>query len=1670
MIPQFLFALVGVLGSPLAEAHPIISEFSSDGETVMDEEGTATDWIELFNPDAVTVNLSGWHLSDSADNLVKWAFPSVTLPPGGFLVIYASGKHRTNPATPLHTNFALERGGGYLALVRPDGTTKATEFLDYPSLGPDETFGYAFSGTILVARGASGRALVPANGSMGATWQAPGFADSDWTAVTTGVGFLNSVPGFAIQQARSSTTISNLAGADAVLAGTNRVSNYTGFEPVINFVSGGNSDVHFGGGKTFPGGSADNFALKATATVVIPSSEQWTFGISTDDGGRLKIDGVAIITDNGQHAPEDRFATLTLTAGPHALEFVHFESGFGEEAELFAAPGAFTSFHPSMRLVGDTVGGGLFVSAPQPGATLGGLVQSNIEVAMRNVNASAYLRLPFTSGDASSFEAITLKMRYNDGFTAFLNGNLVASRNAPAPGILAFNSTATSPRMLSDIQTAESFNLRAFQDQLIEGANVLAVHGLNISAADDSFLLLPELEAADLPGGAPVIFHAATAGAPNIHPGFPGVAGDTHFSVHRGFFAAPFEVTVTCNTPGATIRYTSDGSTPTESNGTAVAPLDSNTPPGGTVTINRTTVLRARAFKSGLWPSNTDTQTYLFPDDVITQSLSGAPPPGWPASTVNGQVLDYGMDPEIVNHADPNIGGVPAVKAALMAIPTVSVVTDQANLTDPQRGIYVNAREDGIEWERAVSVEMLNDASGGFHANCGLRIRGGFSRNPGNPKHAFRVLFRDNYGEETLRYPLFGEDGANSFDKFDLQCPQNYSWSFEYSDKNTFLRELWCRDTAGDLGQPHTRGKFVHLYLNGIYWGLYQIQERPEANFAATYLGGNDDDYDVIKVESGTEIAVTDGVIDAWQELWTKARAHAASPTPANYFKIFGLAADGITPTADPVLLDLDAHIDYLLGIYYGGNADAPISSFTGNTNPNNFYSLRRRTANRGFVHIDHDGEHTLGATGANVDRTGPFNSSTKNNFSKSNPQFLHEDLLASPAYKRAWQQRVYDRYFNGGPLSTARNIERLEARALQIDAAIIAESARWGDARRPVSDPPRTKATWTAAKNAVLAWMQTREANALAQLKADGLNPAVDPPLLFPRGGNFGAGPVSLAIANPNIADSTVYYTTDGSDPLDGGGIALETSLFAVPEFSNGAYLVPVAGNQGDTLTLSQWTRTEEPTNAEHWASAQMGVGYSTGTSAAAFAPFIKTNVEAAMRAVNATIYLRIPFTLGAAEVLRARTLTLQMRYDDGYVAYLNGTQIAARNAPGLTFFNSAATSAHSDIAAVVFENVDVTAYLHLLQPGANMLAIRGLNSTISGSDALFSPQLKAGLAVPIEITSTTTLKTRTLAGTEWSALNEATFVIGATPASAQNLVVSEIHYHPADPSTPAELAAGNADSDFEFIELMNISTGPIDLTNVRFGDGIEFDFSSLPPSQRTLGAGARIVLVENSAAFQARYGTGVIVTGQFEGSLANGGERLALITAEDTIHDFTYDDVPAWPAHPDGGGSSLVLIAPQTNPNPSNPENWRSSITLHGTPGGSDAIDYSAWKFAHGVTEDAGDDDADGMNNFLEYAVNGDPRAPSSLPTFSLSVAAFSVDGVEQDYPQLSISVRLGADEARIVAQTSADLSTWSDAGAVFTGEMNEASGLTVRTWRSISPIAAPGRQFMRLRIGRR
>jgi len=1164
------------------------------------------------------------------------------------------------------------------------------------------------------------------------------------------------------------------------------------------------------------------------------------------------------------------------------------------------------------------------------GEGFGELLGLDVGETMFGSTERVRVRVRFDVEDPAAFERVVLRMKYDDGFRAFLNGVEVASANAPP--IEDSTSGAVEERSDDEALAFTEFDVSKFADRLLAGENVLAIEGFNRGSHSDDLLILPELVACpSRPGETETgFFDTPTPGAANGNQSFEGVVSDTVFSFDRGFYDVPLDVAITTATEDARVLYTLDGKEPLPEN-----PSARELGAGETIRVVGTSTIRAAAYREGFLPTNIDTHTYLYLDDIIRQSPNGETPPGWPTGPVSGQVFDYGMDPQIVDH--PQWG--PLLREGLVSVSTISIVTDLENLFHPTTGNYVHADGQGRAWERPVSMELIHpDGREGFQVEAGIRPRGNFSATGRNPKHAFRFFFRSEYGDAKLRYPLFGAEGTDEFKKLDLRTVQNDSWAYQNSEELTFIHDVYARDLQRDMGQPYTRSRYHQVYINGVYWGLYQTQERSEAAFGETYFGGRREDYDTIKATGGSLYATefTDGNFDAWRELWTAVRSGVDDAT---YFRLRGLNPDGTSNESFPVLLDADNLIDFMIGIIYTGDEDRGLSLALRNTRPNNFFALRNRHGRRGFAFFAQDAEQSFFSNhnihGLHADRVGPFTHGNWTRFEYSNPHWIHQDLMGSEEYRLRFADRVHKYFFHGG-LLTRESVERgFERRAAEIEIAIVGESARWGDAQR---SSPFTRDHWRRAIDILFErFLPFRQDIVFAQLRgarrvsAGGglvpapLYPSVDPPELDRRSGYVTRG--TLVYVHPNGPRARGFYTTDGSDPRTIGGGVRDSAIEsgggeATTLVRAGAEVrvhVPTNGDSGLTWTGLTF-------NDAAWFRGPTGVGFDTGSN---FDEFIETDVEQPMRSESSSAYLRLPFFVDEPE--QFATVFLEMRYDDGFVAYLNGERVAAANAPPTLAWNSRATRSHDDSQAIVYESfrVPVTA----LRTGDNLLAIHGLNSSTSSGDFLILPRLTAtGAGDAVEIDrSSMVLRARTFQDGVWSALDEVAFVTDTT-----SLRITEIMYHPAPASAREQESGSFRRSDFEFVELQNVGDRPINLTGISFY-GIEFQFSDQDARpEEDLAPGEVVLVVKNRTAFESRYDTeGLRIAGEFGGNLSNGGEAIALrdrLGGEMLV--VSYSD--EWYSSSDGLGPSLEIRDDSVLfENWSDRASWRASEAIGGTPG---------------------------------------------------------------------------------------------------------------------------------------
>jgi hypothetical protein len=356
------------------------------------------------------------------------------------------------------------------------------------------------------------------------------------------------------------------------------------------------------------------------------------------------------------------------------------------------------------------------------------------------------------------------------------------------------------------------------------------------------------------------------------------------------------------------------------------------------------------------------------------------------------------------------------------------------------------------------------------------------------------------------------------------------------------------------------------------------------------------------------------------------------------------------------------------------------------------------------------------------------------------------------------------------------------------------------------------------------------------------GLEMAPAPPAFERQGGHVDAG-FELAMEAPG----PIYYTLDGTDPRAlAGPIGPTTGTVLVPEAAPKRVLVP-------TRPVDEAWRGGAPFDDSAWTLTAGGVGYERSSG---YENLFTLDVADTMYNERTSCLIRVPFGF-ASDPAGIDRLMLRIRYDDGFVAYLNGVEIARRHAPGDVSWNSAAGGQNGDGSAVNLESVIVPNFRDALRRGANILAIHGLNVGTTSSDFLISVELVAEEAVepevpadvieyaaPIALTESTRVTARALIGGQWSAANEAVFAVGPV---AESLRISEIMFHPPD------------DPNAEYVELVNVGPEPVNLRLVEFTDGIRFVFPGyeLPPT------GACLV-VRDRAAFEAKYGPDLPVAGE--------------------------------------------------------------------------------------------------------------------------------------------------------------------------------------------------------------
>ena len=535
-------------------------------------------------------------------------------------------------------------------------------------------------------------------------------------------------------------------------------------------------------------------------------------------------------------------------------------------------------------------------------------------------------------------------------------------------------------------------------------------------------------------------FMEPTPGAINIGATYTGWLESLSFSHSRGFYQAAFTLTITNSNAGASVFYSLDGTVP-------------SVPYSKGIAIAGTKSVRAQVVRPGYRPARIQTRSFVFINSVITSSV------------MNKAIT---QDPNYASRMAPG----------LLALPTISLVVPTMPTYDEQEG----------------SIEVLwPTGTDHVQENCGIYRYGGSWQ--GFAKISFTAAFRTRYRAGRLHAPLFngfdhGVVAKTSFDKLELNAGNQ-----DMSDRGFYMADRFVQDSLLDMGDLNPHGRFVHVYLNGVYWGEYNCKEVLMENFLADYLGGTAADYVSVKGNDNIGDNFVVGTPDP--------------PHTQPWERVLSLRNSflGVRP-----YLDVTHFVDFMLLWNYG-------------VSESEYRACGPLEAGSGFKFwmADPDGFLRTDALGLN-------------RIADNGPGDIWSGLMGQghPDFKTLVADRIYRHFFNQGALTPAANTARLAARMAEIHDSLLAECARWGY---------QTPASWEGgAANIRTKLFPTRTSQLVGYLRAAGLYPAFDPPVFNQYGGLATNG------FQPTLtsASGTIYYTLDGTDPrLAGGGIAPQARVW---------------------------------------------------------------------------------------------------------------------------------------------------------------------------------------------------------------------------------------------------------------------------------------------------------------------------------------------------------------------------------------------------------------------------------------------------------------------------------------------------------------------------------------------
>ena len=1298
----------------------IISEIMAvNRSTLRDEDGEYSDWIELCNTTDQAVSLKGWHLTDQADVPTLWTFPDVSIAAHGQLVVFASQKNRINPLAKLHTNFALDAAGEYLALFRADLTLESAFDPAYPPQVANISYGYASLGTRTetpIQFGTAGRYLVPTNAAMlAAGWSTTTFNDSTWKPAGNGIGYDTDATYLALFQTDLRTEMYGSGKpASAFVRYPFVVTDSASVQQLLLRLK-----------------FEDGFAAWLNGTLVasnnVPASLAWNAASSAT---RSDTDAV-LFQDYNLNA-----VAHLLTEGTNVLALQVLNAS-ATSSDLLLMSELQLTWAVSTSAVSYVIG---YFETPTPSSanstTLpnvtpapmlsypSGVFTGTLSVTVTCVNAQATIRYTL---DGS--EPTTNSLLYSVPLSFTTETELIT--RAFLPGLIPSPVTSAMYRrsflgineILPDnvAATPEINDFTDFGDwiELYNGGSVaIDLSGYYLSDNLDQPFRWRIPNGATIPAGGHLLFWA------DGYDSKPGLSLTRTFWPYYSFVTRAYHTNFKLSATGEQVGlFTPSG---TQIDGVTYGPDMSNRwygekaedwqqgdlsygrlPDGGSTwgyfgestagTTNRAPQLTQNLYRAPMVTVSPAEPLFVTGPVIVTLSsgadvsairytLDSSQPNSsstlytnaftvTTSTVVRARSFATGLHPSMVTTRTF------LVNQRKPTLPIVSFVIDPLLLYDKVVGIYTNVLK---EREVPGSIQFCTTPSNTmFQADAGFRL---FSLNTFlKAQKPFTIYLEGKYGTSDIGYQLFPEKPIGRFDRFLLRngCDD---WSGAY-----FRDGLSAKIFEGQIRNALQGYKPTSSYLNGVFYGLLNIREKLDEMYFAKNFNVPLENIDFFEMDGGGTSAdpiITSGNDASWLELMAFLASHSLAD-PVNYAYVRSQ-------------VDVEDLSDFVIA-----------SSCVSHTA---WYWNRKWWRDRGP-----NGRWRWGFF--DLDRAfvgGTENSGTLADMA-ANMDIFHE-LLDNAEFKAYFAQR-FAAHVNS-TFNPSRVIPIIDREAARIRGEIayhvelystqggIASTNAWETEVEKIRSFVRARPAIVLQHLATL-----MGSNALAQVSTTvasggGQVLANYVPLLNGATNTLlSVIPVTFT-AHPDIGHSFAYWVVTSNT------IVGTVSLVA----SNSVWYYYDAGTEPATTNGLTWSDKDYPDAA--WSSGPATLGFAGGASPNPVATVTRRYVNGVSGTQVTTTYFRRAFTLDNTEGLDG--LTIDILRDDGAIVYLNGTEILRENmlSGTPTYDTWAATTTSSPEQNTVYtRSVSASS----LRAGTNIVAVEVHQISAGSTDIYFNLQATA-------------------------------------------------------------------------------------------------------------------------------------------------------------------------------------------------------------------------------------------------------------------------------------------------------------------------------------------------------